>query len=173
MKQSKIISIIGMPGSGKTSLGKKIAKRLKLPFIDSDAEIEKEFGKKIPDIFKEFGEQEFRKKETEVIEREIAKGIPCVLSTGGGAVLRNAEILKEKTFVIYLKKNIYKIYSDMKAGSRPLIKTKEDIRKIYYERKELYEKTADIMVSYKKKLFEVLEKIGEKNENYYFEWPES
>lgn len=84
------IVLVGMMGCGKTSVGRRLAKRLNLPFIDSDDEIEAAAnGQKIRDIFKENGEAFFRDREREVIARLLMEG-PCVLATGGGAFVNAA-----------------------------------------------------------------------------------
>lgn len=82
----KIILLVGMMGAGKTSVGRIVAKKLGLPFIDSDKEIEKITGFSISDLFARYGEKEFRIGEEKIMER-LLKGKPCVLSSGGGAFL--------------------------------------------------------------------------------------
>jgi len=82
----RTVVLVGMMGSGKTAIGKALAVRLNVPFLDSDAAIEEAAATSIAEIFQRDGEAFFRKREAEVIERLLA-GPPCVLSTGGGAFL--------------------------------------------------------------------------------------
>ena len=83
------IVLVGMPGAGKSSVGRRLSKRLGLPFVDADEEIEKAAGMSIPDIFAQRGEAEFREGEKRVVARLLQSG-PLVLATGGGAFM-NAE----------------------------------------------------------------------------------
>ena len=102
--QPKILLLVGMMGSGKTSVGRMLAKKLELPFVDSDKEIEKSTGFTIADLFARYGEVEFRKGEEKVMARLLA-GKPCVLSSGGGAFLskKTRELAKEKALSIWIK----------------------------------------------------------------------
>ncbi|WP_341989628.1 shikimate kinase [Azorhizobium sp. AG788] len=86
---ARCIVLVGMPGSGKSSVGRRLAKRLGLPFLDADEEIERAAGMAIPEIFASRGEAEFREGEKRVMLRLLHAG-PCVLATGGGAFM-NAE----------------------------------------------------------------------------------
>ena len=95
----KIILLVGMMGAGKTSLGRIIARRLELPFFDSDKEIEAMTGFTISDLFARYGEREFRMGEERVMAR-LLNGKPCVLSSGGGA------FLSEKTRQIAIEKAV-------------------------------------------------------------------
>lgn len=84
MKNNKIILLVGLMGSGKTSVGKRLAKRLGLPFVDGDQEIEKAAGLPLVDVLKCFGEEEYRAGEARVMKR-LLQGEPCVLASGGGS----------------------------------------------------------------------------------------
>lgn len=122
---NKTIVLVGMMGSGKTALGRQLALRLNLPFIDSDSEIEKATGMRIAHIFEEQGEAAFREIERIKIAKLLA-GEPCVLSTGGGAIL-NAEtrqLISEKSIVVWLKARLETLLARVaKDKSRPLLKT--------------------------------------------------
>src|SRR6201996_652794 len=83
------VVLVGMMGAGKTSVGKRLAQRLGLPFVDADAEIEAGARMTISEIFEKFGESYFRDGERRVIARLLEEG-PCVLSTGGGAFMNAA-----------------------------------------------------------------------------------
>jgi shikimate kinase len=84
-----IVSLVGMPGSGKSTVGRQLARRLQLPFLDSDHVIEQRLGSSIREYFAQAGEEAFRDREQEVIA-ELAQGPDAVVATGGGAVLREA-----------------------------------------------------------------------------------
>ena len=84
MENNKIILLVGLMGSGKTSVGKRLAKRLGLPFVDGDQEIEKAAGLPLVDVLKCFGEEEYRAGEARVMKR-LLQGEPCVLASGGGS----------------------------------------------------------------------------------------
>lgn len=83
-KIDKIILLVGLMGSGKTSVGKRLAKKLNLPFVDGDQEVEKAAGLSLVDVLKCFGEKEFRAGEERVMKR-LLQGSPCVLASGGGS----------------------------------------------------------------------------------------
>ena len=101
LKQKKTILLVGMMGCGKTSLGKILSKRLGLPFIDSDKEIEKASGCSISDLFATYGESEFRKGEERIMERLLKSETQCVLSSGGGAFLSSKRKKYQKN-MLYL-----------------------------------------------------------------------
>ena len=83
-KIEKIILLVGLMGSGKTSVGKRLATKLSLPFVDGDTEIEKASGLSLVELFKCFGEEEYRAGEARVMKR-LLQGEPCVLASGGGS----------------------------------------------------------------------------------------
>ena len=132
-------------GVGKTTVGKKLAKRLELPFVDTDAVITKNHGD-ISAIFADHGEPAFREIESDVLVSLLNE--PAVISTGGGAVLheKSREALSLAT-VVYLSTDGKHIASRLKGGNRPLIKNGiSDWRQIYNSRKPLYEQVADLTV---------------------------
>ena len=102
--EPKIILLVGMMGVGKTSLGRIIARKLQLPFVDSDKEIEAMTGFTISDLFARYGEKEFRAGEERVMAR-LLSGSPCVLSSGGGAFLseKTRSIAAEKAVSVWIK----------------------------------------------------------------------
>jgi len=135
-------------GSGKTTLAKKISKVLSIPHIDIDEEIEKKENLKIKDIFEKYGEEYFRKLESNLLEKLAEETHPLVVSTGGGIILspKNRAILKKEN-AIYLKVAPERLKERVSLENRPLLKNnKENILKIYEDRKKLYEqfKTVDI-----------------------------
>lgn len=147
LKNKQNIVLVGMPGSGKSTLGLMLAKKTGKAFYDSDSEIEKQTGMCIPDYFSKYGEDGFRAIETDVIKRlSLLGGI--VIATGGGAVIRseNIDSLAKNGIIVYLDRPI----SDIKITSnRPLTRSVDDLKKKYYERHEMYEKSADITVMVK------------------------
>ncbi|KAB2877520.1 MAG: shikimate kinase [Pseudorhodoplanes sp.] len=119
------IVLIGMMGAGKSSVGRKLALRLGIPFVDADTEIERAAGMSIPDIFEIHGETEFRAGESRVIAR-LLDGGPQVLATGGGAFMNAATRarIREKGISVWLKADFEVLLRRIKRRSdRPLLKT--------------------------------------------------
>lgn len=110
-KIDKIILLVGLMGSGKTSVGKRLARRLSLPFVDGDQEIEKAAGLSLVDVLKCFGEKEYRAGEERVMKR-LLQGTPCVLASGGGSFVaeQTRELAKEHAVTIWLKADIDTLY---------------------------------------------------------------
>jgi shikimate kinase len=100
----KTIALVGMMGAGKTSIGKRLAARLEVPFADADHEIEAAAGMTVAEIFAKYGEPEFRRVERSVIARLLA-GAPLVLASGGGAYIDEATraAMNDSAFTIWLK----------------------------------------------------------------------
>lgn len=146
------IFLIGPMGSGKTAVGKYLARLVDAPFYDSDAEIEKRTGVDIPYIFEKEGEAGFRERERETLE-VLTAGEPMVLATGGGAVLRpeNRAYLAERGFVVYLKTSVaQQTYRVRHARNRPLLNGVDPAMKLeqlMHERAPLYAEIADVTVS--------------------------
>ncbi|MDF1825388.1 MAG: shikimate kinase [Verrucomicrobiales bacterium] len=117
--------LIGFMGTGKTTIGKRVAKSLGFKFVDTDSLIEKKAGKPIVQIFKDSGEDAFRSLETEIL-KECGRKSGQVISTGGGIVTRpeNLELLKEAGYVIWLKASPEIIFERVSRNrSRPLLQT--------------------------------------------------
>jgi 3-dehydroquinate synthase len=144
------IFLVGLMGAGKTTIGRALAKKLNKRFVDSDHEIEARTGATIPVIFEIEGEENFRRREAEVI-RELAAQPDIVLATGGGAVLRaeNRENLKGGT-VVYLRASINQILQRTgRDKNRPLLQTADPRRKLEElsrQRDPLYREVADFVV---------------------------
>ncbi len=137
------VVIIGMPGCGKTTVGKEYAQRLGRSFLDTDVFVE-QCGMSIPDIFEKYGEDYFRDKETQAIDMLSALS-EKVIATGGGAVLRKKKVekMKQNGVVVYLKRDLDKLATD----GRPLSDGgKEKLQKLYEERHKLYENAADVVI---------------------------
>ncbi|MBR6729417.1 MAG: shikimate kinase, partial [Clostridia bacterium] len=118
----KNIVLIGLMGSGKSTIGKKLSRRLHLPFIDMDDFIENKEGKTIRQIFAEKGEAYFRNAETQAAKELGARG-GHIIATGGGAVLnsQNMEYLKENSVVVFLDRSPKDILKKIDIESRPLL----------------------------------------------------
>jgi shikimate kinase len=141
---NKNLVLIGMPGSGKTTLGDILSKELKLKLYDVDNFIEKTENKSIPQIF-ELGEEHFRTIETKAIE-EISLQTGVIISTGGGVVKSpyNMKALRKNGLIFFINRPIENIISDIATESRPLLKNgKEKIYELYQERYPLYKKYCD------------------------------
>ena len=137
------IVLIGMPGSGKTTVGKLLAKELCIKFEDTDAAVENLFGMSIPDIFEQKGEAEFRRAEAEQCQKfgSLSKQ---VIATGGGIVKDrlNYDRLKQNGVIIFLKRDL----DSLSTKGRPLSKSRDDLEVLYKQRIDLYEKFADYTV---------------------------
>jgi shikimate kinase len=120
---ARSVVLVGMPGSGKSSIGRRLGQRLGLDFADADAEIERAANMSIPELFQTKGEAEFRKGEQKVIARLLESG-PRVIATGGGAFM-NADTrarIKEKGVSIWLKADVETLFKRVKRKSnRPLL----------------------------------------------------
>lgn len=146
-----LISLIGLPGSGKTTVGWSLARRLKLDFVDSDQVITQRLGCSIREFFDSAGEEKFRDIEQEVIE-EMTSVRQGVLSTGGGVVVRaqNRQALSSRSEVIYLRSTPEEIYRRLRHDqSRPLLQVAdplERLRELFGQRDPLYQETAAYVV---------------------------
>lgn len=132
--------LIGMPGCGKTTIARQLAKRLHRDFFDADKEIVDRAGKSIPEIFAEDGEEAFRALESQVLE-DLGKKTGIVISTGGGCVTRarNTPFLKQNGVVIFLERPL----SLLETDGRPLSKSPEALAAMKKERQPLYQALAD------------------------------
>ncbi len=144
------IFLVGLMGAGKTSVGKLLSKKLKLPFFDSDHVIEDRTGVKIMVIFDIEGEAGFRSREHAVLH-ELTKKKGIVLATGGGAILNieNRRVLQSRGTVIYLHASVGELVRRTKYDSkRPLLQT-DDVEKrlteLYFMRDPLYREVADLV----------------------------
>jgi len=140
-----------MPGSGKSTVGRQIARRLALPFVDSDHVIEQRLGCSIREYFAREGEDAFRDIEQQVLA-ELAQGTDAVVATGGGAVLRDANrrALREGGKVIYLRSSPEELYRRLRHDTqRPLLQVEDPLarlRSMHGERDPLYRETAHFQI---------------------------
>ena len=143
--EKRSIVLTGMPGSGKTTLGKILAERLGRQFTDTDGEIIKRAGLSIAEIFRRYGEKRFRDMETEVI-REISGRGEQIVATGGGAILRreNIDTLKQNGTVVFLDRAPETI---VPMEDRPLADDLSKVRRLYEERYPVYKAAADVTVT--------------------------
>ena len=145
------IACAGLPSSGKSTVGRQLAKRLEVKFFDSDQVIEQRIGCSIRDFFEREGEASFRDLEAEVID-ELTQRPACVLSTGGGAILRtvNREHLRQRTQAIYLHSAPEEVFRRLRNDqSRPLLQVPDPLsrlRELYGERDPLYRETAHFVI---------------------------
>ena len=152
MKNLKNIFLVGPMGAGKSTVGKRLAKKLRLQFFDSDEEIEKRTGASINLIFEIEGENGFRKRESAIID-ELTKYPDVVLATGGGAVLdtQNRKYLVERGLVVYLRTDLKRLMKRIsRDNKRPLLKNSDPEKKmkeLLAERSVLYEDMADYTVN--------------------------
>ena len=146
------IFLVGMPGAGKTTVGRHLARRLQRRFIDADHEVEARTGVRIPVRFDIEGEQGFRDRESKVIS-ELAQQTDQVVATGGGAVLRpeNRAVLRQGGTVIYLNAAPRLLYERTRLDpNRPLLQVDDPLRKLedlFNQRDPLYREVADIIVN--------------------------
>ena len=163
------IALIGFMGSGKTTVGKLLAKTMDMKFVDIDKVIEAHEKKSINDIFHEKGQIYFRDLEREIILQESSKN-DCVIATGGGSILDNENIkrLKETSFIVFLNATIECLYLRLKDNTtRPILNDAEDKRKIIEEllekRKFLYQISADYIIDINEytNIYETVDKIKE------------
>lgn len=153
--------LVGMMGSGKTTMAKSLARQLGKTFVDSDDEITARTGVTIPHIFDIEGEAGFRQRETAAIQ-ELTERDNMVLATGGGAVLveENRNLLKKNGIVVYLKASAHDLWQRTRHDrSRPLLQTGDPhakLKELLRQREPLYQEVADITVQSGKQSARVL-----------------
>ncbi len=125
----RTIALIGLMGVGKSTVGRRLARRLGVPFADGDTEIEEAAGMTVSDIFSLYGEGEFRAGEARVMKR-LVEGPPIVLATGGGAVM-NAEtraLLKEKALTVWMRADLKVVAERVRRrDTRPLLRGRDPL----------------------------------------------
>ena len=149
--QSGNLILVGMMGSGKTTMGRALARHLGKDFVDSDEEIIKRTGVTVPHIFDIEGEAGFRLREAAAIH-DLAGRDNMVLATGGGAVLseQNRAMLQQNGIVIYLKANVHDLWQRTRHDrNRPLLQTDDPharLNELFRQRDPLYQQVSDIVV---------------------------
>ncbi len=145
------IACVGLPGSGKSTVGRQLARRLGWHFLDSDHVIEHRMGCSIREFFEREGEAAFRDMEQAVLD-ELSQGGGCVLSTGGGAVLRpaNRAHLHERSTVVYLHSAPEEVFRRLRHDqNRPLLQVSDPLarlKELYALRDPLYRETAHLVI---------------------------
>lgn len=159
LKQKENIVLVGMPSSGKTTIGKEIAKKLNRPFYDVDEVFVNKHHMEIKEYFAKYGEQSFRVEETKII-KELGLLQSVVIATGGGSVLKNENVraLKGNGKLIFLDRSLDKLIT---TDNRPLSNNKEDLKRRYFERYEIYKSVCDVRVDDDKSLHEVVKEVME------------
>lgn len=148
---ARSVVLIGMMGAGKSSIGRRLANALQLPFLDADLEIEKAANLTIPEIFEKHGEPHFREGEERVIARLLGSG-PAVLAAGGGAFMsaRTRRRCRAKGVTVWLKADVPVMLERVrKKGNRPMLNgdnPEARMRALLKEREPVYE-TADIVIA--------------------------
>ena len=151
MKRAANLYLVGLMGAGKTTVGRVLARRLKLRFLDSDQEIERRCGVKIPVIFEIEGEAGFRARESAALG-ELAQLRGIVLATGGGVIgaEENRRLLAASGTVVYLHAQPEDLYERVRHDrNRPLLATADPrarLRQLYAERDALYRSIADVVI---------------------------
>ncbi|HIU64093.1 MAG TPA: shikimate kinase [Candidatus Avacidaminococcus intestinavium] len=143
----KNIVLIGMPGSGKSTIGQAVAAELQLTFYDADSCLERWEACTIKDLFA-INEATFRAAETRTIER-LAQLNSSVIATGGGVVInaQNIKNLRRNGSIVFLDRPVEAIMRDIEVTTRPLLKDgREEVKRLYHERYALYQEYADYIV---------------------------
>lgn len=145
------IALIGFMGSGKTTVGRQLARALEMKFVDIDKLIVEREGRTIPEIFETEGEAYFRRLESQIVEEE-SRDNNVVISTGGGVIIDNANIknLQKSSFVVYLNCSIECVYQRVKRRkNRPLLNVEDiltTITELHQSREKLYRISCDYSV---------------------------
>ena len=164
------IVIVGMSGAGKTTIGRELAKRLNMPFIDIDEEIEKNSEKSIREYFAAGEEDSFRKLEAAAVYKifsiadNLSSKIPRVIATGGGTIssMENIKLISKNSLIIYLDRDLNLI----KAKDNPIYENISK-RKLYDMRNPIYSEISHIHIKHKNSVKSTLNKIVSEVESYY------
>ena len=143
------VFLIGMPGCGKSSLGRKVGSMLRVPYVDMDQRISDTVGCSISEMFEHYGEQAFRNAETNTLI-QLTREKPSLISTGGGTVLRenNRAIMRNHGVIVLIDRPLEEIMGDIKLDRRPLLAQKglSEVERLYHERIDIYRSAADFVM---------------------------
>ncbi|MEI8104855.1 MAG: bifunctional shikimate kinase/3-dehydroquinate synthase [Actinomycetes bacterium] len=140
------LALVGFMGAGKTTLGRMVAERLGRRFYDIDAELAHEHGREsVSELFVEWGESEFRRKEAEAVHRFTAPGAPLVLGLGGGAITTPAVFgdLRERAFTVLIDVDVDTAWARVRGSDRPLARDETEFRSLYEAREPIYRAGSD------------------------------
>jgi len=152
MASASVIALVGMPGGGKSTVGRQLARQLGMRFIDTDSEIESRIGEPIRVFFERSGEAAFRDIESEVLADLLAGDGEFVLATGGGIVLResNRHLLHKAATVLYLRSTPEELFRRLRHDTqRPLLQVRDPLQKLrelYLQRNPLYRSCAHFVL---------------------------
>jgi len=149
MMLNRHLFLIGMPGCGKSSLGRRVARETGVPFADLDEMISKASGMTVSDFFAAYGEETFRRAETRALA-EVTRARPMIVSTGGGIVMRevNRKIMRGWGTILLIDRPLEDILGDIRMEGRPLFRDggPEKVREVYAQRDPVYRAAADIVL---------------------------
>ncbi len=157
LAQKQNVALVGMPSCGKSTIGRRIAEITGREFVDTDEKIVEKTDMPISEYFAKFGEESFRKIESEIIEEE-AKKSGVIIATGGGSVLKenNVTALKRNGVIVFLDREINKLVA---TADRPLSRSLDDVRTLYEQRYEIYCDCADLKICANGSVAEVAESL--------------
>ena len=143
------IFLVGMPGSGKSALGRRVAAKLQMPYLDTDVYLTETTGMDTAQLYSTFGEQAFRDGETRLLQ-QLINATPGVISTGGGVCLReiNRKLMRNHGIIVLIDRPLDDILLDVRAEKRPFLaqRPREEVEALFNERLPIYRAAADVVM---------------------------
>ena len=143
------VFLIGMPGSGKSSLGRRVAANLRMPYVDTDIRIADIMGLSVPDIFAQYGEEAFLTAEENILI-QLTRMPPMIISNGGGMIMQpqNRALMRSHGVIVLIDRPIDEIMSDIKLDRRPDLARKgiDGVEDVYWDRISTYRSSADYVL---------------------------